>query len=66
MAAVHALRRIAKAPSLAWYQGKNPRISALEKQFPTNFLVRSVICSGVLLYLFYLVRKLRRADLLDR
>ena len=60
MAALDALKVLAKNDWSAWYQPKNPQISALEKSFPKSFLFRTLICYGVLIYFFYLTKKVAR------
>lgn len=59
-AAVEALKRMAKENWTAWYDPKNVVHSALEKSFPRGLAVRTAICYGVLVYFFYLYKRLIR------
>lgn len=57
-AALSGLKEKAKEPRNAWYKTGDPAISALEKKFPLNLLIRSLICYGVLIYFFSLYKRL--------
>lgn len=57
MAALDALKGLAKNDWNVWYELKNPKISALEKNFPTGLLFRTLICYVVLIYFFYLNKR---------
>lgn len=59
-AAVQALKVKAKKKWAAWYNPDNPCDSALEKGFPFGLMVRTAICYGVLIYFFYLYKRLIR------
>jgi hypothetical protein len=56
-AAISSMKRLAKEEWSAWYDPKNPDHSALEKSLPIGLLFRTMICYGVLIYFFYLQRR---------
>lgn len=58
MAALEALKMKAKESWTAWHNPKNPQVSALQKDFPTGLLIRTLICFGVLIYFLNLKRKI--------
>ena len=60
MAALGALKELAKNDWGVWYHPKTPQQSALQKSFPTGLLFRTLICYGVLIYFFYLTKKVVR------
>ncbi len=53
-AAISALKRLAKDDWSAWYSPKDPSSSALEKNFPSGLLFRTVICYALLIYFLLL------------
>lgn len=57
-AAIHQLKDLAKQPYTAWYNPQNPEQSLLEKTFPWGLFFRTSICYGVLIYFFYLYKRL--------
>lgn len=57
-AALSALKKRAKENWAVWYNPKKLSISALEKSFPTELLIKTVICYGVIIYFFRLNRSL--------
>lgn len=59
-AAFEALKAKAKENWDAWYDPKNPCHTSLEKSFPTGLAVRTAICYGVLIYFFYLYKRMVR------
>lgn len=60
--AVADLKDRSKKPVNVWYNPKNPQISALEREFPTALLIRALICYGVVLYFFFLNKKIQSVD----
>ncbi len=58
VAALSALKEKARGNWTVWYHPQNPRISTLEKNFPTGLLIRSAVCYGVLAYFIYLYKRL--------
>ncbi len=64
-AAVAALKKMAMNSWTVWYSPRNPKMSALEKEFPYSFLARTLICYGVCIYFIFLNRKIRSVDLLS-
>ncbi|PIS02262.1 MAG: hypothetical protein COT85_06210 [Chlamydiae bacterium CG10_big_fil_rev_8_21_14_0_10_42_34] len=57
LSAIASLKSKAKESWTVWYNPKNPHFSALEKKFPLSYLVRSIICFGVLIYFFSLYKR---------
>lgn len=57
-AALSEMKLLAKAPQTAYYY-KHPEKAVLKKEFPTNLLIRTTICIGVLIYFFNLKRKMK-------
>ncbi len=60
--AVADLKDRSKKAVTVWYNSKNPQISALEREFPTALLIRVLICYGVVLYFFFLNKKIQSVD----
>lgn len=54
--AFRVLKDLAKREWTAWYNPKNPTHSSLEKNFPTNLMIRTLISFSVLLYFFIFQR----------
>ncbi len=57
-AALADLKAMAKGPWKAWFNPSNPSQASLERVFPTNLLIRMLICYGISIYFFLLSRKL--------
>ncbi len=58
-AALAALKEKAKQPQTVWHSAKNPSISALERNFPINLIIRTLACYVVSIYFFYLSKRIR-------
>lgn len=57
MAALNALKDAAKQTWDVWYKPSNPNHSIIEKGFPYGYLFRTLTCLGVLIYFFYLTKR---------
>lgn len=58
--AFNSLKEKAKSPWDVWYNPKDPRASALEKEFPLGLIMRTAVCYGVLIYFFSLYKRVAR------
>jgi hypothetical protein len=59
-AAMTALKLEAAMPKTAWYHRKDPARSSLEKQFPTNLLIRAIVSSLIAVYFVFLAARFNR------
>lgn len=64
-AALSDLKKMAKQEWTVWFNPNHMQTSALEKSFPLSLLIRTLVCYLLLLYFFFLKRKIRKLDLLS-
>ena len=62
-AAIASLQERAQQNWAVWFNPKNPSKSSLEKEFPTGFLIRTLVCYGVIVYFILVFRRLVKTNL---